>query len=134
MNKNRLSVDKEFGGISPEVYDQEARQYYQNAKELLKKSSVKYDRYQDKKSIQEACATCYLAVLKAIDGYLLSRGLTSPFVPPPMGEGRVGSDGYWNLLNKYLTRNGKIKNAFSTVSENLHILGYYRGGHRCRYD
>ncbi|MEW6687051.1 MAG: DUF5618 family protein [Candidatus Edwardsbacteria bacterium] len=31
-------------------------------------------------------------------------------------------------MNKYLTKNGRIKNAFSTVYENLHIFGYYRGG------
>ncbi len=31
-------------------------------------------------------------------------------------------------IRKYLAHNSKIKNAFHNVYENLHILGYYRGG------
>jgi hypothetical protein len=32
------------------------------------------------------------------------------------------------LLGKYLAHNGKIRDAFSTVWENLLVFGYYRGG------
>ncbi|MEW6687052.1 MAG: DUF5618 family protein [Candidatus Edwardsbacteria bacterium] len=90
MNRNK-SLGKEYGEIcSSEAYHQEAIQYYHNAKELLKKSTVKYDRYQNKKFVQEACGTCYLAVLKAIDGYLLSRGVDLSFCPSPNGGGKGG--------------------------------------------
>jgi len=50
----------------------EALRYLQNAKEILKNAPVEDDIYTDTKPVREACGTAYLAVLKAIDEYLLS--------------------------------------------------------------
>ncbi len=63
----------------------------------------------------------YLAVLKAIDGFLLTAGLPADKLPTSIVE-------YQKALNKYSSRDGKVFSAFNTVYENLHILGYYRGG------
>jgi len=42
----------------------EALRYLENARELLKKSPIEGDRYEDMKYVQEAYGTAYLAVLK----------------------------------------------------------------------
>ena len=54
----------------------EAIRYLQNAKEILRKAPIEGNRYADVKYVQEACGTAYLAVLKAIDGCLLNKGLS----------------------------------------------------------
>ena len=101
-------------------YYKEAYRYYRNAKGRLKESSIEYDRYQDLKPVREACGTCYLAVLLALDGYFLERGVQADKLP-------TSTEGYQELLRKHAVHNGKIKNAYYNVYENLHILGYYRG-------
>lgn len=101
-------------------YYKEAYRYYKNAKERLKDAPIAYDRYQDLKPVREACGTCYLAMLLALDGYFLERGVNADKLP-------TSTDGYQELLKKFAVHNGKIKNAYFIVYENLHILGYYRG-------
>ena len=54
----------------------EALRYVQNAKEILKKAPIEDGRYADVKYVQEACGTAYLAIIKAIDGYLMNKGLS----------------------------------------------------------
>ncbi len=63
----------------------------------------------------------YLAVLKAIDGFLLTAGLPADKLPASIVE-------YQKALNKYSSKDGKLFSAFNTVYENLHIFGYYRRG------
>jgi hypothetical protein len=61
----------------------EASRYLQNAKEILRKAPVEDGRYakvypersRRVKYVQEACGVAYLAVLKAIDEYLLNKGI-----------------------------------------------------------
>jgi len=101
-------------------YYKESFRYLRNARENLKKAKISNDRYQDLKPVQEACGIAYLAVLKAIDGYLIQRGLDFDKLP-------TSTEGYWKNLKKILVHNGKITDAFSIVYENLHIFGYYRG-------
>ncbi len=92
-----------------------------NAKELLGKSRIEGDRYEDIKYVQEACGTAYLAVLKAIDEYLISRGVSKKELPKSV-------EGYRKMLKKYLsTRNGKLAKDFEKLYDELHIAGYYRG-------
>jgi len=105
---------------SEEYFDASVR-YYNNAREKLKNVPIRNDRYQDIKPVQEACGTGYLAALLTLDGYLLKQGVSRRELPE-------STDGYWNLLKKYMVHNGKIIDAFATVYEDLHILGYYRGG------
>lgn len=52
----------------------ESLRYLQNAREILKKAPIEGNRYADVKYVQEACGTAYLAILKAIDEYLLNKG------------------------------------------------------------
>lgn len=101
-------------------YYKEAHRYYKNAKGRLKESRVEHDRYQDLKPVREACGTCYLAVLLALDAYFLERGVQADKLP-------TSTEGYQEFLRKYAAHNGKIKNAYYNVYENLHIFGYYRG-------
>jgi hypothetical protein len=74
----------------------------------------------DVKPVQKACGTAYLAVLKAIDKRLLSRGLSKKELPRSV-------DSYTKALKKYLTvRNGKLVREFERLYNQLHIAGYYR--------
>ena len=100
----------------------EAIRYLENAKELLSKSPIEDNRYYtDVKYVQEACGTVYLAILKAIDEYLLKRGLTKKELPKSV-------DGYRRVLQKYIVvHNGKLLKEFEILYEELHIAGYYRG-------
>jgi len=99
----------------------EASRYLQNAKEILKKAPIEDGRYADVKYVQEACGTAYLAVLKAIDDYLLNKGVSKKELPKSV-------DGYRKALQKYLAvRNGKLLRGFEGIYDELHIAGYYRG-------
>lgn len=98
--------------------------YLENAKELLSKSPIKDNTYTDVKYVQEACGTAYLAVLKAIDEYLLRHGVTEDELPQSV-------DGYRKALQKYVSvHNGKLLNVFEAIYRELHIAGYYRGNLR----
>jgi uncharacterized protein (UPF0332 family) len=99
----------------------EALRYLENAKAILKSIPVEDNTYTDVKPVQEACGTAYLAILKAIDEYLLRKGLDEKELP-----GSV--DGYREALRKHLmVHNGKLLKEFEKLYKLLHIAGYYRG-------
>ena len=99
----------------------ESLRYLQNAKEILRKAPIEDGRYADIKHVQEACRTAYLAVLKAIDEYLINKGLSKKELPKSV-------DGYRGAMQKYLAvRDGKLVREFERLYEELHIAGYYRG-------
>jgi len=99
----------------------EALRYLQNAEEILKKAPVEDNRYADVKYVQEACGTAYLAIIKAIDEYLLTKGLSKKDLPKSV-------DAYRKALKKHLSvHNGKLLRAFEDLYDELHIAGYYRG-------
>ena len=107
----------------------EALRYWQNAKEILRKAPVEDGRYADVypersrrvKFVQEACGVAYLAVLKAIDEYLLNKGVSKKELPKSV-------DAYRMALQKHLiTRDGKLLREFESIYDELHIAGYYRG-------
>ena len=99
----------------------ESLRYLNNAKEILKKSDIEDDRYADVKYVQIACGTAYLAILKALDGYLLKKGLSKKELPRSV-------DAYRKALQKYVSvHNGKLMREFEDIYEELHIAGYYRG-------
>lgn len=98
----------------------EALRYFENAKELLRKSPIDNDTYTDIKYVQEACGTAYLAVLKAIDEYLIKKGVASKDLPQSV-------EGYSDMLKKFLSiHNGRLRE-FDKLYKMLHIAGYYRG-------
>ncbi|MBI4690047.1 MAG: DUF5618 family protein, partial [Nitrospirae bacterium] len=95
--------------------------YLNNAKELLQKSQIEDDRYTDVKYVQEACSTAYLAILKAIDEYLINKGIDKKELPKSV-------EGYREMLRKHLSiHNGKLTKDFEMLYDLLHIAGYYRG-------
>ena len=99
----------------------EATRYFENAKEILSKSPIEDKRYTDVKYVKSACGVAYLGVLKAIDEYLLRRGVTRKELPKKIEE-------YEKALQKHLSiHNGKLTKEFSTLYDELHIAGYYRG-------
>jgi len=99
----------------------EALRYFQNAKEILKKAPIEDGRYADIKHVQEACGTAYLAVLKAVDEYLINKGFSKKELPKSV-------DGYRGAMQKYLAvRDGKLVREFERLYDELHIAGYYRG-------
>lgn len=73
----------------------ESLRYLLNAREILKKAPIEGNRYADVKYVQEACGTAYLAILKAIDEYLLNKGLNKKELPRSV-------DAYRKALQKYL--------------------------------
>lgn len=53
----------------------EALRYLENARAILRTASIEDNTYTDGKPVQEAFGTAYLAVLKAIDEYLVKKGI-----------------------------------------------------------
>ena len=99
----------------------EALRYLQNAKEILKKAPIEDNAYADVKYVQEACGTAYLSILKAIDEYLLNKGLSRKELPKSV-------DAYREALKKHLAiHDGKLIREFERLYDQLHIAGYYRG-------
>ena len=99
----------------------EALRYLENAREILKAVPVEDNTYTDVKPVQEACGTAYLAVLKAIDQYLIKKGVEEKDLPQSV-------DGYRDMMRKYLMiHNDKLMKEFEKLYKLLHIAGDYRG-------
>ncbi|MEW6067202.1 MAG: DUF5618 family protein [Nitrospirota bacterium] len=100
----------------------EALRYLNNAKEILKSVPVEDNTYTDVKPVREAFATAYLAVLEAVNEYLITKkGLTKKELPKSV-------DAYRDALRKHIAvRNGKLMKEFEKLYDALHIAGYYRG-------
>ncbi len=98
-------------------YYEEAIRYMDNAKETLKKAG-KVDRfYIDEKYVKTACGTAYNAVLKALDGYLLIKGIEKT-------KGRKDIDFYKDAIAK---TDKKLLNYVNEAYNSLHLFGYYDG-------
>jgi len=99
----------------------ESLRYLNHAKEILKTVPVEDSTYTDVKPVREAMGTAYLAVLEAINEYLVKQGFTKKELPKSV-------EGYRKLLQKYVAvRNGKVLREFEKLYDMLHIAGYYRG-------
>ncbi len=100
----------------------EALRYLKNARELIKQSPIEENRYTDIKYVREACGTAYLAILEAIDNYLIEKkGFTQKELPKSVEE-------YRTILHKHFaSQNGKLLGQFSSLYKELHIAGYYQG-------
>ncbi len=99
----------------------EALRYLQNAQAILRTIPIEDNTYTDLKPVREAMGTAYLAVLEAINGHLLKKGLTKRELPKSV-------EGYRQALQKHLAvRNGKLLREFEKLYDALHIAGYYRG-------
>jgi len=100
----------------------EALRYLNNAKEILKSVPVEDNTYTDVKPVREALGTAYLAILEAINEYLITKkGLTKKELPKSV-------DAYREALRKHIAvHNGKLMREFEMLYDALHIAGYYRG-------
>lgn len=100
----------------------EALRYLQNAKEILKSIPIEDSTYTDVKRVREAFETAYLAVLEAINEYLIvKKGLRKKELPKSV-------DAYRRALQKHIAiRDGKLMREFEMLYDALHIAGYYRG-------
>jgi len=100
----------------------EALRYLNNAREILKSIPVEDNTYTDIKPVREAFATAYLAVLEAVNEYLITKkGLTKKELPKSV-------DAYRAALQKHIAiHNGKLMREFEKLYDALHIAGYYRG-------
>jgi len=99
----------------------EALRYLNNARETLKSAPIEDGTYTDIKPVREACGTAYLAILMAIDEYLLGIGIDQDKLP-------ISVAGYRKALQKYLpAHDGKLLMSFEALYNELHIAGHYRG-------
>ena len=98
-------------------YYTEAIRYMDNAKETLKKAGKEDFFYVDKKYVKTACGTAYNAVLLALDGYLLLKGVEKK-------KGRKDISYYEEEVSK-LDR--KLLNYVNDAYHTLHLSGYYDG-------
>lgn len=98
----------------------EAKRYFKNAKETLKKSPIEFGIYTEPKYVKEATGMGYLSALRAIDSYLLAKGTKPDKLPTSIEE-------YMKALRK-IPHNGKLIAALTVVYQNLHIFAYYRSG------
>jgi len=98
----------------------EAYRYLANAKDTLGKSPVEYGRYTDRKYVSEAAGIAYLATLRAIDAYLLNKGIPEKQLPKSI-------EGYWSFIKQHIPLNGKLSASLRIVYEDLHLGAYYRG-------
>ena len=100
----------------------ESLRYLNNAKEILKSAPIEDNIYTDIKPVREAFGTAYLAILEAINEYLISKkGLKKKELPKSV-------DAYREVLQKHVAvHNGKLMREFEMLYDMLHIAGYYRG-------
>jgi Domain of unknown function (DUF5618) len=98
----------------------EAKRYLANGKETIAKSPIEGKLYADEKYVREGAGIAYLAALKAIDGYLVGKGISNDSLPKSIED-------YWSAQKKHIPINGKFRQNFTLVYKNLHIGAYYQG-------
>ena len=88
----------------------------------MKNIKVENDTYVDIKPVREAFGTAYLAILEAINEYLIvKKGFIRKELPKSV-------EAYRDLFKKYFTaHNGKFMREFDKLYDTLHIAGYYQG-------
>ncbi len=98
----------------------EAKRYLANGKETIAKSPIEGKLYEDEKYVREGAGIAYLAALKAIDGYLVGKGVPKDKLPKSIEE-------YWAMKKKHIPHNGKFTQNLTLAYQNLHIAAYYQG-------
>jgi hypothetical protein len=98
----------------------EAKRYLANGKETIAKSPIEGKLYTDEKYVREGAGIAYIAALKAIDGYLVSKGVSKDKLPKSIEE-------YWTMKKKHIPHNGKFTQSLTIAYKTLHIAAYYQG-------
>jgi hypothetical protein len=103
----------------------EANRYMNNAKETLRKAEKLDDGYyRDDKYVRTACGTAYLGVVRAIEAWLVLKG-----VPLPGKKKHRNIDFYVANVAKI---DKKMLSYLNTAYDILHLEGYYRGETRVK--
>jgi Holliday junction resolvase RusA-like endonuclease len=98
----------------------EANRYMDNAKETLKKAGKQDEgQYGDAKYVRVACGTAYLAVLIAVEAWLILKGVEIP------GKNKRKSIEFYEYSVAKLDK--KIPAYLKSAYDALHLAGYYRG-------
>ena len=98
----------------------EAKRYLANGKETIAKSPIEGKLYADEKCVREGAGIAYLAALKAIDAYLVGKGISRDKLPKSIEE-------YWAMKKKHIPHNGKLSQNLTIAYKTLHIAAYYQG-------
>ena len=99
------------------TYYNEAVRYMENARETLKKAGKEDRFYKDEKYVKTACGIAYNGVLKALDGYLLLKGIEKK-------KGRKDIEYYQDAVAAI---DRKLLNYINSAYMILHLHGYYDG-------
>jgi hypothetical protein len=99
------------------IYYNEAIRYMENARETLKKAGKEDRFYVDEKYVKTACGIAYNGVLKALDGYLLLKGIEKQ-------KGRKNIEYYQDAVAAI---DRKLLNYINSAYMILHLHGYYDG-------
>jgi hypothetical protein len=98
-------------------YYKEAIRYMDNAKETLRKAGKEGDLYIDSKYVKTASGIAYSAVLKALDGYFITKEIKAP-------KSRKSIEFYRTNTSKI---DKKMLNYLNSAYNILHLDGYYDG-------
>ena len=101
--------------------------YLENARKLLGRSPIEHGTYADIKYVQLGCGAAYLAILKALDHYLIRRGVDPKKLPKSV-DGLRPRRGYREMIRRHLSMyNGSLSKKFEALYWELHVAGHYRG-------
>jgi hypothetical protein len=98
----------------------ESIRYMDNAKETLKKAEKRDDGYyKDEKYVKSSCGIAYLGVLRAIDAWLIMKGVQLP------GKKQQKSFALYEYTIAQIDK--KMLSILKSAYGVLHIAGYYHG-------
>jgi len=98
----------------------ESIRYMDNAKETLKKAEKQDDGYySDEKYVKSACGIAYLGVLRAVDAWLVMKGVRLP------GKKQQKSFALYEYTIARIDK--KMLSLLKSAYGVLHIAGYYHG-------
>jgi len=98
----------------------EAMRYMSNAKETLQKAEKRDDgQYKDEKYVRSACGIAYLGVLRAIDAWLLMKGVQI--------QGKKNQISIKLYEYKIAQIDKKMLALLKSTYGTLHLSGYYHG-------
>lgn len=104
-------------------YFNKAKEYYKNAKEILKEIEIEYGKfYKNQKKVQKSAGICHLSLNYAIKGYLIKKGIDEKKV--------IGLtwDGLKSYIYKYYpSTDHKFRNELESAYKDVHINVYYIG-------
>ena len=100
-----------------ENHYKEALRYISNANDLIKRAHKHGNYFDDSKYVKMASGTAYLGVLTAVEGYLLSKGVSKKDLPRSIEMFKL----------KLAKLDKKLLHHLNNSYDILHLAGYYGG-------